>query len=455
MRLRTLAALVVLVVAVLASARNASADAKADIGTKIKAAMKAYDAFEYDSARKLLGQAIAIAKKAKLDKDPILANVYLDLGIVMFAVPDVEATKASFRSAVQIDPNVELELAYKSPELAKLLDSALAQVSRELRPSPGSGTPPPTSCASVRGVEHAIIHIANIGSAVPVEVRVGADAGASRVSLMYRGEGEAGYTELPLDKRGECSYLGSLPAAALESGVVYYYVAAFANGIVIATRGSADVPNTISIGGVPPKRAAVAASAPPDVAPKPAGPPRTRKFQIALAAGTGLAYIRGTTESQNAIKRCCFGSSLAVVTPELSYRLNPQLSIGGAFRFGRAVGANIEGNSRTALAGLARLRYALSPDGQGFHVMAQAGFGVLRNAVKVENADPGSDTDVLAQGPLLIGGGAGARRKISKNASLFADISVLAAIAATHHLGNTPLNSGIAADLTIGVAMML
>ena len=37
---------------------------------------------DYDAAKKSLNQALAIAKKAKLDKDPVTAKAYLDLGIV-------------------------------------------------------------------------------------------------------------------------------------------------------------------------------------------------------------------------------------------------------------------------------------------------------------------------------------------------------------------------------------
>src|SRR5262249_47471115 len=102
---RRLATLVVVsLIAVVSAARPAHADAKSDIAAKIKAAMDSYDSLDYDAARKSLNQALAVAKKAKLEKDPIVAKAYLDLGIVAFAVPDLDAAKLSFLSAVQIDP---------------------------------------------------------------------------------------------------------------------------------------------------------------------------------------------------------------------------------------------------------------------------------------------------------------------------------------------------------------
>ena len=104
MRIRGLAVAVILVGCVVGGTRAAHADPKGDVQAKIKEGMESYDLLDYDAARKALNQAIAIAKKAKLDKDPLVARAYLDIGIVAFAVPDQEGAKVSFLSAVQIDP---------------------------------------------------------------------------------------------------------------------------------------------------------------------------------------------------------------------------------------------------------------------------------------------------------------------------------------------------------------
>ena len=53
---------------------TAHASPKSDVQTKIKEAMENYDLMDYDAAKKLLTQALAIAKKGKLDKDPITAK---------------------------------------------------------------------------------------------------------------------------------------------------------------------------------------------------------------------------------------------------------------------------------------------------------------------------------------------------------------------------------------------
>ena len=76
MRARSFAAALAVVFMVGVGARDAHADPKGDVAAKIKAAMESYDSFDYDGAKKLLNQALAVAKKAKLDKDPIVAKAY-------------------------------------------------------------------------------------------------------------------------------------------------------------------------------------------------------------------------------------------------------------------------------------------------------------------------------------------------------------------------------------------
>jgi hypothetical protein len=48
----------------------ADAKAKKEIETKMKEAMENYDLLEYEEARKILNQALTVAKKAKMESDP-------------------------------------------------------------------------------------------------------------------------------------------------------------------------------------------------------------------------------------------------------------------------------------------------------------------------------------------------------------------------------------------------
>src|SRR6185369_14487663 len=120
------------------------ADPRSDIVVKTRQAMASYDAMDYEAGR-LLNQALAIAKRAKLDRDPVVARVYLDLGIAQLAASDPEAAKVAFLSAAQIDPKITIDPAYKSVELVRMLDDARAAAG-------DSGEPVSDDCRSIRGI---------------------------------------------------------------------------------------------------------------------------------------------------------------------------------------------------------------------------------------------------------------------------------------------------------------
>jgi hypothetical protein len=62
----------------------------------------------------------------------------------------------------------------------------------------------------------------------------------------------------------------------------------------------------------------------------------------------------------------------------------------------------------------------------------------------------GGDTDIVAQGPLLIGGGVGYLKRLSSALAFFADLDATAGIAVVKSIGLSPMNSGISADANIG-----
>jgi Tetratricopeptide repeat len=329
-------------------AAPAHADPRADIAAKAKAAMASYDAMDYEAARKLLNQALAIAKRSKLDGDPLVARVYVDLGITQLAGSDTEAAKVSFLSAAQIDPKITIDAAYKSPDVVKLLD----------------------------------------------EAKAAAGDGASRGGDA-RTPGDTDETEDPLDdKRGA--------SAGVSAGAV-------------AQRGS--------------------------------------RILIAAAGGTSLGYVTGSTETGNQVQKCCIGTSPVVVAAEVGYRASPQLSFGLAARIGFPIGANVMNHATSAIAGFARVRYALSSSGDGLRVMGEIGAGILRNTIKLDNMAPGMNTDIVAQGPLLIGAGIGFMRHISRSIAFHIDLDVITAAAVATRLGSANrLNSGISADMSVGLA---
>ncbi len=468
------------IVATMLLASPVHAEGKGEINSKIKAAMEAYDSFDYDGAKKQLATAISSAKKSNLAKDPVTAKAYLDLGIVAFAVPDMDAAKSAFVDAVKIDPKIQIDVAYKSPELAKLLDTARSEAKKN---GSGAATEPTLTddsfggadCSSVKGLEHTIVDSAKAGAPQPIEAMVGTDLKVAKVSVMFRVEGSTDFTEVKLSKQGGCKYTGAIPAGAMKGSLVHYYVAAFNEASKsIASKGSSGSPNIIEISGAAAKHAGpgddedpigggkkvVVASTGSDsggevtVDAGPSTPKGPQKVFIGVTGGTGFGYVTGTTEGMNTVKNCCIGKSLLVITPELGYFVNQKLSIGIAARIGLPLDANLAGHATAAPAVLLRVRYALAASGEGLRVMGQVGAGFLRNTIKLDaTMTTGGDTDIVAQGPFLIGGGIGYSKRLGNTVTFIADLDAIAAIAVVSSVGASPMNSGISADASLGFAV--
>jgi hypothetical protein len=506
--------------------RAAHADAKGDIEKKLKEAMESYDGMDYDAAKKLLGQALTAAKKGKLDKDAVTAKAYLDLGIVAFVNGDADGAKASFVAAVKVQPRIQIDPAYKSPELTKLLDEARLQAKgggsgggdSEIKANGSAGdsdlsgfTEPAASSGgggdcSGKGLQHELIDTAKAGSALKVEASLGSDVKATKVSVMFRPEGSTSFVEVKMTKQDGCKYVGTIPASGMRGSLVHYYVQATgANGKPVAAKGSAGSPNIMELTGGSGGGAIAKAGDDEDPlggkkkADKPkkeekkeevkvaaatddssagdgdksselkdsgevsatgsAGKPS--KLSIGVSLGTGFSYLasQDLTEASNSIQNGGLGWGAVVITPELMYKINDNITISAVARIGLPVNANVPDHASVGPAGLLRGRYALDPSGEGFRVLGELGYGLLRNTVTLSNGSSGMNTDIATLGPLLIGAGAEWAKKLNDRAMFIAGATLLGGFAvgvSTNDKGNSsltgaPLNNGVGADLSVGV----
>ncbi|HEY0484476.1 MAG TPA: hypothetical protein VGD37_43445, partial [Kofleriaceae bacterium] len=167
-----------------------------------------------------------------------------------------------------------------------------------------------------------------------------------------------------------------------------------------------------------------------------------------------VGYVTGKTEGENMVQKCCLGTSPVVISPEVSYRASARLSIGAVARIGLPLGANIQGHSTLAPAGFVRLGYAFSGSGDGLHVMGELGFGILRNTIQLATNMPGMDTDIVAQGPLLLGAGVGYTQHLTGPLAVVVDLDAISGLAIVDKLGTAiHLNTGISADMRLGLAL--
>jgi hypothetical protein len=467
-------------------ARPAFADAKStkkDIQQKIKEAMENYDLLEYEEARKILNQALTLAKKAKIENDPVVAQVHLALGIVYYAgLQDSDSAKLSFISACEVDKKVQIDPAYKTPDMAKALIEACTDAGSEGSDTGdtgdtgdvgdidvGGGGGGDVDCSAISGVDHDIIDTAKSGGDLKMTANLGSDVEAAKVAIMYRPQGATEFNEVKMSKKGECTFVGAIPKSALGGELVHYYIAAFNGaGKVIAGKGSAGSPNIIEVEGgsagyVPnddenplgdgPRGGGGGSNAEVHVGAS-AGPAKPAKVYFNVAVGSGIGFVTGHTEQDNNKVQCCFAPALLNVVPEIGFFVAPTTSIGAAFRLGFPIGANIDGHSTAAPAALIRVRHSLGATQEGLAITGSIGAGILRNTITLTEATPGMDTDIVALGPLLVGVGAAYTKGLGGPIKFVAEASALAGVPVIDHLGSNPevpMNFGVQLDVNLGL----
>jgi hypothetical protein len=263
----------------------------------------------------------------------------------------------------------------------------------------------------------------------------------------------------------------------MKGSLIHYYVAALdGNNKSIASKGSSGSPNILELTAPVKKNVAIKDDGEDPINGKTGGGGGDKietggevsggviaggkkpKVMITVAGGTGFGYVTGNTEGGNMVQQCCVGNSYVVLLPEVGYQVNDKLSIGLAARIGLPIGANVnaegsEGHSTVAPGALVRVRYALSASGEGIRVMGQLGGGVMRNTIKLTTNTPGMDTDIVGQGPLLVGGGIGFLKRLSGKVAFVADLSALAGVAVVDKVSGVNVNTGIGADLSLGLAI--
>jgi hypothetical protein len=455
----------------------ADAKSKKEIETKMKEAMENYDLLEYEEARKILNQALTVAKKAKMESDPVTAKVHLRLGIVYFAgLQDAESAKLSFLNAAEIDKGIALDKAYSTPEMVKLLEEAKSEAggggSVAVDPPAGGGGDA-VDCSTVTGVQHTIVDTAKGGKDLILDAAVGSDVQPAKVVIMYRARGATDFSESKMVASG-CVYKGVVPKAAMAGDLIHYYVAAYNDqGRVIASKGSAGSPNIVEIaggggggnlaldeenplgggggGGDEIKRGGGGGGGGDRDIGAVITPKGKKTLFIALVGGSGGGYVTGETEQEGNDVKCCFAPQLLHVQPEIGYYLSKTTTVSLVARLGFPVGANIPGHSPVAPAGLLKVRKALSTTGTGIVVSGGVGGGVIRDTIKLDGAAEGMDVDVVAIGPLFVSGGAGYSAALGGGLSLVAEMNAVAGIPVVSKLGNSILNFGVQLDFNLGL----
>ncbi len=424
---------------------SAHADDSEQVKAKSDKGMAEYDGMEFEAAKGLLMEAIAIGERTD-SKGIELATAYLNLGIVYFSgFGEEEKASEAFTNALGVDSTVTLGVAYSTPEMAAVFEDARGKISEG-------------GDCSISGLAHELVDEAAAGSSPEMRARLGEGVLATSVMLFFRGEGQLEFSKVALKKSGACEYVGSIPTTAVQGDFVHYYIAALdSDGKEIEHKGTSGSPNIIEVleasggsnvdgdnplasGGNKDDESLLSTESGPSVF-------------LSVGIGSGAGYIQGPTEKSKSEVACCIAPALLHLFPEIGYFISNQLSISAAFRMGFPLGANIEGHATFAPAGLLRVRYALSTSGEGIQVSGALGGGMMRNTVEIEDPEVSDmNVDTTVMGPVIFGAGVGYVKSLGGPIRLVAEVNVLAAVTAgIDELGSARPKNGAQADANLAL----
>jgi hypothetical protein len=446
-----------------------------------RAALEDYDLLEFESARKQLGDALALIKKHRLDRHRVAARTHMNLAIVHGGgLGDQDTALLELIAALEVDPEIKLDPAYKSPALHKTFEQARASVGGRSGSGGESEAAPPPLAGSLT---HAPVDEARAGEALPITVKVGGEIAerATQLVLRYRASGDETFASSHLRAAGGGEYQGLIPEAATHGDSVHYFVEArAATGKVLATAGSVDAPHIVSF--VRPVAAAGQAELPADEenplarAAPPAGggtgggdgetevatrAPARRRFFVSVGVGAGVGYISsGETEVSHQAVTCCLAPAPFHLMPEVGYRLAPRLALSLLGRIGFPLGADVAGAATLAPAVFGRVSYRFGDEG-GAYVHGDVGGGYIRHTIALSASSASMNmgsTDTFVTGPLLIGAGGGWIQPLGKGPLRFVvDVNVIAGIPIIDQIGSGARASepgfALHADLSLGLGL--
>ncbi|HWE29187.1 MAG TPA: hypothetical protein VHB97_14360, partial [Polyangia bacterium] len=451
----SLAFIVVLVACALAPSSVRAEDVDKQVQKMNKRAMDDYDSLEFESSRRTLLDAVQMLRANGIDETPLAAKTYANLGIVYInGFKDRNRGQQQFVNALKIAPDYKLDPAVATPELDEAFQAAGKQVaklsSRAKTPKPLTPpptppkpvTPPPTEKPpetppttppqppttpgeEVHGLQHTPVDESRPNTPIPVRGKLGADVGATRVFLFFRGSGQEDFLSVPMKNSGGNEWVGVIPGDAVTGKSIQYYLEARdARGRAVVNAGSGPSPFVVVISDT--------AAAPSNVPEVDVEDPlmkerlaRKRKEEehkstrdhlfIFVMPGFGFGVEPAgnhtevawqfQTQGANAMKfiQQPVGSTGIAVAPfhlavELGYLITPKLSLSLFGRFQLVTGANAEtvqtGSTSGAttkafgaVAVLVRARYRFLEGRFHPYIHVDLGGGEIRHVLDISSAE--------------------------------------------------------------------
>lgn len=220
----------------------AAAQSKGAISAEIRKTqslvLENYDLGDYVGARDQLLSAITKAGKADLDDEMVNAKSHAMLAAVyLLGFRDEAKAIEHFKVVLTIAPGFELEKPFNSDAVKQVMAKADAILN------------PVITCDNLRGIDHKQVLQAKEGEPIAIAFKGGVKLRGGTAHVHYRAPKGGQYVEQALQLRGQCEYIGQIPADVVAGEQLYYFVSMKKknDGRFIAMRGNAKSPYPIQI----------------------------------------------------------------------------------------------------------------------------------------------------------------------------------------------------------------
>ena len=303
-----------------------------------KKALDAYDALDFEQARKILKDALDACTAANLDKHPIKARTHIHMGAVLFGgFKQRDLAVKQFKKALEIEPDIKLTKSVATPEVQAIFEEAKASMGT---PEAGAGgneggaTEPSAggqgagNSATV-GLSHSPITVSRRGQSINVVATLDPRTeGVAKVVLAYRPEGATDFLAREMSKSGN-TYAGEIPGSATNGATVAYFIEAQgADEAVLSSAGTQEKPFTVSLSAPSGKSGGKKKEGDEEDDDEEAG-----KIYLSLGVGLGFGSASGNGEVLTRQSASGFASGGGQVVLEGGYFVAPQLRLSLAARF--------------------------------------------------------------------------------------------------------------------------
>jgi hypothetical protein len=221
------------------------------LATAGKAISKDYKKKDYTAARKRLQRAIVDCKEADCSA-PVRARLYCSLGVVFAGgLGDNERGLLAFRSALQLEPDIEPEPAVFKGKVKKLFEQAREETEQEAatvesEPDAEKDAEEPADEAPVK-VYHESVEEAQAGYTVPIYAELPEESAGVELELRYRKAGKERWQSVSLEPVSG-GFGAEIPCkAAKQEGTLEYYLHASFRDQEGPVSGSESEPHTLSL----------------------------------------------------------------------------------------------------------------------------------------------------------------------------------------------------------------